>query len=68
MFTRYGKCRHPQHCRCPEARGGELYRMGFNGAHNTVGKMLAPTTLFVLGRLQSTVPAGVQGTVPGIVV
>ena len=35
MFTRYGKCRHPQHCRCPEACGG-AYRMGANGAHNTV--------------------------------
>ena len=42
--------------------------MGVNGAHNTVGKMSAPTTLFVSERLQSTVPAGVQGTVPGITV
>ena len=30
---------------------GEPYRMGVNGAHNTVGKMSAPTTLFVPGRL-----------------
>ena len=67
MFTRHGKCRRPQHCRCPEACGGP-YRMGVNGAHNTVGKMSAPTTLFVSGWLQSTVPAGVQGMVPGIVV
>ena len=42
--------------------------MGVNGAHNTVGKMSAPTTLFVLGRLQSTVSVGVQGMDPGIVV
>ena len=67
MFTRYGKCRRPQHCRCPEACGG-AYRMGVNGAHNTVGKISAPTTLFVLGWLQSTVSAGVQGMVLGIVV
>ena len=26
---------------------GEPYRMGVNGAHNTVGKMSAPTTLCV---------------------
>ena len=24
MFAWYGKCRHPQHCRCPEACGGAL--------------------------------------------
>ena len=47
---------------------GEPYRMGVNGTHNIVGKMSAPTTLFVSERLQSTVSAGVQGTVPGIVV
>ena len=35
MFTWYGKSRHPQHCRCPEACGGP-YRMGVNGAHNTI--------------------------------
>ena len=35
MFTRYGKSRRPQHCQCPEACGGP-YRMGVNGAHNTV--------------------------------
>ena len=67
MFTRYGKSRRPQHCRCPEECGGP-YRMRVNGAHNTIGKMSAPTTLFVSERLQSTVSAGVQGTVPGIVV
>ena len=67
MFTRYGKCRRPQHCRCPETCGGP-YRMGVNGAHNTVGKMSTPITLFVSGRLQSTVLADVQGTVPGIMV
>jgi hypothetical protein len=32
--------------------------MGVNGTHNTVGKMLAPTTLFVLGRLQSSIFVG----------
>ena len=37
MFTQYGKCRRPQHCRCPEACG-EPYRMAVNGAHNTVWK------------------------------
>ena len=42
--------------------------MRVNGAHNTVGKMSAPTTLFVPRRLQSTVSVGVQGMVPGIVV
>ena len=42
--------------------------MGVNGAHNTVGKISAPTTLFVSGRLQSIISTGVQGTVPGIVV
>ena len=68
MFTQYGKYRRPQHYRCPEAYGGEPYRIGVNGAHNTVGKMLASTTLFVIGRLQSTVSTGVQGMVPGIVV
>ena len=47
---------------------GEPYRMGVNAAHNTIGKMLVPTTLFVSGRLQSTVSAGVHGTVPGIMV
>ena len=35
MFTRYGKSRRPQHCRCPEACGGP-YHMGVNGAHNTI--------------------------------
>ena len=42
--------------------------MGVNGALNTVGKVLAPTTLFVSGRLQSIVSAGVEGMVPGIMV
>ena len=42
--------------------------MGVNGAHNTIGKVSAPTTLFVSGRLQSTVSTVVQGTIPGIVV
>ena len=47
---------------------GEPYHMGVNGAHNTIGKISAPRTLFVSGRLQSTISAGVQGMVPGIVV
>ena len=42
--------------------------MGVNDAHNTVGKMSVPTTLFVSGRLQTIVPTGVQDMVPGIVV
>jgi len=67
MFTRYDKSWRPQHYRCLEACGGAYY-MGVNGAHNTVAKMSAPTTLFVSGRLQSTVSTGVQCTVPGIVV
>ena len=50
MFAWYGKCRRPQHCRCPEACGGP-YHMGVNGAYNTVEKMSAPTTLFVSGWL-----------------
>ena len=37
--TRYGKCRRPQHCGCPDACGGP-YRvapgMVNDGAHNTV--------------------------------
>ena len=43
---------------------GVPYRMGVNGAHNIVGEMSAPTTLFVLGKLQSTVSTGVQGMFP----
>ena len=35
MFTWYGKSWRPQHYRCLEACGGP-YRMGVNGAHNTV--------------------------------
>ena len=42
--------------------------MGVNGAYNTVEEMLASTILFVSGRLQSTVPAGVQGMIPSIMV
>ena len=47
---------------------GEPYRLGVNGTHNTIGKMSAPTTQVVSGRLQNTVSIGVEGTVPGIVV
>ena len=35
MFARYGKFWRPQQYRCLEAYGGP-YRMGVNGAHNTV--------------------------------
>ena len=44
--------------------GGGAHRMGVNGAYNTVGKKLTSTTLFVSGRLKSTVAADVQGMVP----
>ena len=65
MFTRYGKYR--RHNTVDAQRHvWEPYRMGVNDTHNTVGKMLAPTTLFVSGRLQSTIFASVQGMVPGI--
>ena len=71
MFTRYGKCRRPQYYRCPKACGGEPYRMGVNGAHNTVGKMSAPTTLlgfYHAKKVAGYCPAGVQGMILGIVV
>ena len=35
MFAQYGKFWCPQHCRCPEVRGGP-YRVGVNDAHNTI--------------------------------
>ena len=38
MFTRYGKFRRPQHCRCLETCGGP-YRMGVNGVHNIIGSI-----------------------------
>ena len=48
MFAWYGKGWRPQHCRCPETRGG-AYRMGVNGAHNTVGENVgAYNTAWVL--------------------
>ena len=51
---------------------GEPYRIGVNGAHNTVGENIGAYNiawaLFVSGRLQSTVSTGVQDTVPGIAV
>ena len=56
----------------PRGMWGEPYRMGVNGAHNTVGENVgAYNTVWVIvvpGRLQSTVFAGVQSMVPGIVV
>ena len=45
--------------------------MGVDGAHNTVGKMLVPTTLLVFCHVREVTgyyPAGVQGTVLGIAV
>ena len=45
--------------------------MGVNGIHNTVGKMSAPTTLLGFCHARKVIgycPAGVQGTVLGIVV
>ena len=35
MFAWYGKCRRPQHCRCPEACGRSL----------TIWELTAPTIL-----------------------
>ena len=43
-----------------------LSGMGVDGAHNTVGKISAPTTL--LGKVVGYCPTGVQGTVLGIAV
>ena len=43
-----------------------LSGMGVDGAHNSIGKMSAPTTL--LGKVAGYCPAGVQGTVLDIVV
>ena len=43
-----------------------LSSMGVDGAHNTVGKMLTPTTL--LEKVAGYCPTGVQGTVLGIAV
>ena len=54
--------------------GGALPRlsgMGVDGAHNTVGKMLAPTTLLEFCHAREVVgycPAGVHGMVLGIAV
>ena len=67
MFTRYGNS-DAHNTIDAQRHVGEPYRMGVNGAHNTVEKMSVPTTLCVSGRLQSTVPTGVQGMVSGIVV
>ena len=53
-------------------RHGEPYRTGVIGAHNTVGENVgAYNTVLgsvMLGRSQSTVSAGAQGTDPYIVV
>ena len=56
----------------PRGMWGEPYRKEVNGAHNTVGENVGAyntvLTLFVPGRLQSTIYVGVQGMVPSIVV
>ena len=59
----------------PRGMWGEPYRVlsgiGVDGAHNTVGKMSAPTTLFGFCHAREVArycPAGVQGTVLGIAV
>ena len=68
MFTWYGKCRRPQHCRC-QRHVGEPYRMGVNDAHNTVGENAgAYNTVRALLCQGTTVSVGVQGMVPGIAV
>jgi len=65
MCTRYGKSRRPRRCRCPEACGGP-YRMGVNGAHNTVeGNVGAYNTVYVRVVMEYCF---VQGMVPGTVV
>ena len=48
-----------------------LSGMGVDGAHNTIGKMSAPTTLLGFCHARKIIgycPTGVQGTVLGIVV
>ena len=68
MFTRYDKCRPPQHYRCPEACGGSLTVWEFNGARNTIeGNVGAYNTVCVREVVEYCF-AGVQGTMPGIVV
>ena len=69
MFIWYGKCWRHNTVDASEACGGALLclsGMGVDGAHNTVGKMLAPTTL--LGKVIGYCHVGVQGTVLVIVV
>ena len=57
-----------------EARGGALpylSGMGVDGAHNNVGKISAPITLFAFCHAREVVGyclAGAQGMVPGIAV
>ena len=65
MCTRYGKSRRPQHCRCPEAYGGP-YRMGVNGAHNTVERNVGVYNTVCVRAIAEY--CSVQGTVPGTVV
>ena len=52
----------------PRGMWGEPYRMGVNGAHNTIGENVGAYNNVVPGRLQSTISVGVQGMVPSIVV
>ena len=68
MFTRYGKCQRPQHCR----HVGVPYRMGVNGAHNTVRENVGANNIVlgsvVPGRSHSTISIGAQSTDLGIAV
>ena len=66
MFAWYGKCRRPQHCLCLIGTWGGalpyLSGMGVDDAHNTVGKMSAPTTLLAFCHVREVAgyyPAGV---------
>ena len=75
MFASYGKCRRPQHRRCLRGTWGEPYRIclvwEFDGAHNTVREMSAPTTLLGFCYVREVVgycPTGVQGIILGIAV
>ena len=67
--TRYGESWRPQYYRCPEACGGHFAIWESNGAYNTVDiNVGAYNTVCQGGCAASTVPAGVQGMVLGIVV
>ena len=56
----------------PRGMWGEPYRMGVNGAHNTVGENIGAYNIVLALLCQEACrvlfSTGVQGTVPGIVV